>query len=137
MSQSQTLDINFQELTTENRRLRDALTESEKRIAELQNGVLELHDEYRSESAELAERVERLAKDVEEEHLEKADLKRNLEKAIRAKKVERSWRFFPYDEVQLHLISESRSVLRDASLKRGIGLGKAEVTNQGGGSSAT
>ena len=79
-------------LREENARLRETLQDSESRLDRLQDGVVKLQEEYRSESEELQERVEEMTALIEEDEGEKVELRIDLEKMTRAKKVGASHR---------------------------------------------
>ena len=72
-------------LRAENARLRKTVEDSESRLDELQSGVVQLQDEYRSESEDLQDQVAELTRLVEEQETEAGALKAQLEKAVRAK----------------------------------------------------
>ena len=67
--------------------MRETLQDSESRLDRLQDGVVKLQEEYRSESEELQERVEEMTALIEEDEGEKVELRIDLEKITRAKKV--------------------------------------------------
>ena len=81
------LERELEALKEENAQLRETLEDSESRLDRLQDGVVKLQEEYRSESEDLQERVEEMTALIEEDESEKVELKIDLEKVTKAKKV--------------------------------------------------
>ena len=81
------MEKELETLREENANLRETLQDSESRLDRLQDGVVKLQEEYRSESEELQERVEEMTALIEEDEGEKVELRIDLEKMTRAKKV--------------------------------------------------
>ena len=81
------MEREIEALKEENAHLRETLQDSESRLDRLQDGVVQLQEEYRSESEDLQQRVEEMTALIEADESEKTELKIDLEKVDRAKKV--------------------------------------------------
>ena len=81
------MEREIEALKEENALLRETLQDSESRLDRLQDGVVQLQEEYRSESEDLQQRVEEMTALIEADESEKTELKIDLEKVARAKKV--------------------------------------------------
>ncbi len=74
-------------LERENLELSTAVRQSEERLQKLQDGVTQLHEEFRIESAELQEELRKVTEAATEEKRKKLELEKEYKKLKRTKQV--------------------------------------------------